>query len=82
MSTDRSSGKTMSDSIDDQKPVYATEAEVADYLNLALITAQTRRRKGKDWPPAYRFGSGSKAVRYKWAEVVQWAESRRIGGAK
>ena len=63
----------------DRKPVYATEAEVADYLGLARITAQTRRLKGRDWPPAYRFGS---AVRYKWIEVERWAESRRIGGAK
>ena len=63
----------------DQRPAYGTEAQIADYLGLARVTAQTRRLKGRDWPPAYRFGS---VVRYKWCEVEQWAESRRIGGAK
>lgn len=63
----------------DRKPVYATEAEVADYLGLARITAQMRRLKKRDWPPAYKFG---KRVMYKWCEVEAWAQSRRIGHAK
>ncbi len=53
---------------------YGNEAQVAEYLGLARITAQTRRLKGKDWPPCYRFGT---RVMYKWDEVKAWAESRR-----
>jgi predicted DNA-binding transcriptional regulator AlpA len=58
---------------------YGTEPQVAAYLGLARITAQTRRQKGKDWPPAYRFG---RRVMYRWSEVEAWAAARKIGGAK
>lgn len=64
---------------DTDRPEYATEAQVARYLGLARITAQTRRLRGRDWPPAYRFG---RRVMYRWSEVEAWAESRRIGGAR
>jgi hypothetical protein len=63
----------------DRKRAYGTEAQVADYLGLARITAQMRRLKGRDWPPAYKFG---KRVMYRWCEVERWAESRKIGGAQ
>jgi len=58
---------------------YGTEAQIASYLGLARITAQTRRLKNKDWPPAYRFG---RRVMYRWTEVEAWATDRKIGGAK
>lgn len=63
----------------DRKPAYGTEAQVADYLGLARITAQMRRLKGRDWPPAYKFG---RRVMYRWSEVEMWAQSRKIEGAK
>ena len=58
---------------------YWTESYTAGYLGLARITAQTRRLRGKDWPPSYKFG---KRVMYRASEVRAWAESKRIGGAK
>lgn len=59
----------------DPRSEYGTEEQVADYLGLARVTAQTRRLKGKDWPPAYKFG---RRVMYRWTEVDTWAESRRL----
>lgn len=62
-----------------RRGAYGSEQEIADYLGVARITAQTRRLKGRDWPPAYKFG---KKVMYRWSEVEAWAESQRVGATK
>jgi predicted DNA-binding transcriptional regulator AlpA len=66
-------------SVDAKRGEYGTEPQIAKYLGLARITAQTRRLKGKDWPKAYRFG---RRVMYRWSEVETWAASHAIGGSK
>ena len=63
----------------DEVAEYGTELQVAKYLGLARITAQSRRLKGKDWPKAYRFG---RRVMYRWIEVEKWAASHAIRGGK
>jgi hypothetical protein len=63
----------------DRTPAYGTEQQVAKYLGVARITAQMRRLRRREWPPAYRFG---KKIYYRWDEVDAWAAARRIGGPK
>ena len=53
---------------------YITEKEVAEITSLALSTLRNERFLGKGIP-YYKKG---KSVRYKYEDVIEFMESRRI----
>ena len=55
----------------------ATLGEIARYLQVPPKTLYAWRYKGEG-PPGYRVG---RHVRYRWADVQEWLESRRGRGA-
>ncbi len=59
------------------RPELLTEAQVSDYLSVALATIR-KWRQLKKGPPAIKLGA---AVRYRRADVDAWLDSRpEIGG--
>jgi predicted DNA-binding transcriptional regulator AlpA len=68
----------MNKELDRRLDQYLTEAQLAERLGMARITCQTRRLRGKDWPPHYKVG---RRVLYNESSVAEWMERRRISGA-
>jgi hypothetical protein len=57
-------------------PVYVDDRELERRTPIRRITWQTWRRQGSG-PPFYKIG---RRCVYRWAEVVTWLESHRVGG--
>lgn len=56
-------------------PDYVDEREVARRLCMSRFAIQRWRYHGGG-PPFVKLG---KSIRYKWIDVVEWAESRKVG---
>lgn len=57
------------------EPLYIDEREVARRTSLARITLRTWRSRGEG-PPFHKIG---RRVLYRWADVEQWIEARKVG---
>lgn len=68
----------MSDNLDNERLV--DERQAAAFLGLSPATLSTWRSTKRSDLPFHRLGS--RAIRYKLADIRAWRDRQRIGGAE
>ena len=62
----------------DELKEFTTFREIAERLKVTVKTVHNKQNDDPDFPTEYRMG---RLVRFKIADVDQWIESKRVGGA-